>query len=729
MALLDPEGDAVFPGGASSSARMGRGRRRLWRMRFHRASQLAADWAKQDLNNLSLWAPVAIGIGAGVYFSLLLEPDWRFSLLLLVGFGIVSQVMPKGRRIAFPLFLIVLGFVAADWRTARVAAPILERDLGIVSVTGQLVAVEERASGRRLIVDVHFIEDIAPHKTPNRARISWRGEEFAATAGDEIVLRAGLGPPPPPAVPGGFDFARQLYFQGIGAVGFAVTPPQVQTKAQTSAPDKIAIVIENFRQRLFQRIVTSAPGEGGAILAAIVTGKRGAIPDDATAALRDTGLAHLLAISGLHMGLATGLVFFAVRLGLAAIEPIAARYPIKKWAAAAALASGFFYLVLSGGGWSARRAFIMTAIIFTAILIDRRALSLRNVAIAATLILLMTPEALFHPGFQMSFAAVTALIAGYEFASARADPHRSFSWIAKFKRYAIGLAATDTIAAVATAPYGLFHFNRVALYSLPANLFAMPVMGFWIMPWAVIGILLLPTGLDPLAWRMAASGMDVILVVAREVVSWPGAVSVTAQWPLSALLVLTFGGLWLCLSKAPWRLAGFAALPVSSFLIATTTQPTLFVANSGLNAAIVVEPGQDAADMVVYSGRRDRFSVDVWKEAIGMDAQRQPSSLMRDVFQCDDAGCVAQGVEALPRAVSFVRERTALDEDCARAELVIAFFPVSGVNYRACAAVLIDRRSVWRRGAHAIWIRDGDIVRIKTVADTRGQRPWTGAAQ
>ena len=726
MALSDPEGDAVFPGGASSSARMGRGHRRLWRMRFHRASQLAVDWAKQDLAGLSLWSPVAIGVGAGLYYSLLFEPNWRHALLPLLVLGAVSLVAPRIRRFIIPVFLIGLGFAAADWRTARVAAPVLDRDLGIVSVSGQLVAVEERASGRRLIIDVHSIENIAPEKTPDRARISWRGDEFAASAGDDIVLRAGLGPPPPPAIPGGFDFARQLYFQGIGAVGFAVTPPQVKTKGQTLASQNIAVSIETFREKLFQRIVTSAPGEGGAILAAIVTGKRGAIPDGATAALRDTGLAHLLAISGLHMGLATGLVFFAVRFGLATIESIAARYPIKKWAAAAALMSGFFYLVLSGGGWSARRAFIMTAIIFMAIIVDRRALSLRNVAIAATIILLMTPEALFHPGFQMSFAAVTALIAGYEYASGRADPFRSFSWIAKLKRYAIGLAATDTIAAVATAPYGLFHFNRVALYSLPANVFAMPVMGFWIMPWAVVGILLLPTGLDVFAWRMAAAGMDVILVVAREVVSWPGAVSVTAQWPLSSLLVLTAGGLWLCVSKAPWRLAGLAALPISIGLVATTEQPALFVANSGLNAAIVVGAAQGGADMVVYNGRRDRFSVDVWKEAIGLDAQRHASSSMDDIFHCDDVGCVARDVENLIDAVTFVRDRAALDEDCARADLVVALFPVNGADYRACAATLIDRRSVWRRGAHAVWFEKNGNIRIRTVSDARGQRPWTG---
>ncbi len=320
---------------------------------------------------------------------------------------------------------------------------------------------------------------------------------------------------------------------------------------------------------------------GGAIVAAFVTGKRDAISKEADKALTDSGLAHLLAISGLHIGLATGLIFFAVRGVLALWEPVALKYPIKKWAAACALGAGFFYLLLSGGGWSARRAFIMAAVIFIAIIADRRALSPRNVAIAACLILLVTPEALLHPGFQMSFAAVTALIAAYEWAAGRADPDRSFSWPAKLKRYAIGIGVIDTIAAVATAPFALFHFNRVAIYSLPANMAAMPFMAFWIMPAAVLALFLTPLGLDAWAWRLSAAGVDTVLTVSTWVSSKPGAVSLTSQWPLAALLILTFGGFWLCLLSARWRYAGLTAIPITAIIVASTSSPDIFVARSG----------------------------------------------------------------------------------------------------------------------------------------------------
>jgi len=699
------------------------------RWRLYRSTELAREWARADVAVLALWTPVAIGLGAGVYFGLKAEPAaWLAPVLFAAALVLtlcVSHIRAGLRPVMLAASFLALGFLAADMRTAFVAAPVLERELGIETVTGRLIAVQEGARGRRLVLALSSIDGLDTEKLPARARISWRGKGFDAKPGDFISLRAGLSPPPPPASPGTFDFARQLYFQRIGAVGFAVSAPVVLDGFEKTIMQRWAGRVEALRLGVFRRITTAAPGEGGAIVAAVVTGKRDAIAQSSKTALRDTGLAHLLAISGLHMGLATGLVFFAVRFGLAMIEPIALRYPIKKWAAAAALLSGVIYLILSGSGWSARRAFIMTAIIFAAILVDRRGLSLRNVAIAAVIILLTTPEALFHPGFQMSFAAVTSLIAGFEWHTARANPMREFTTSARMKRYAVGLAATDTLAALATAPYALYHFNRVALYSLPANMLAMPLMGFWIMPVAVIALILTPFGLDGWAWRLSALGMEVILEIATTVAAWPGSVSVTPQWPFGAMAALSAGGLWLCLSRSPWRLGGLLAIPAAVLVVATAQRPQIFVAASGLNAAMVTSA---AEELTVYSKRRDKFSVRVWKEALGFDPAYAASVLMKQRGNCDDGGCVielaARDGEGL-RKISFLTNRQSLDEDCVRADLVVAFFPVSGGEWSACAAVLIDRRSVWRNGAHAIWL-DGDQFRILTVSEARGARPWTG---
>ncbi|MEL7488251.1 MAG: ComEC/Rec2 family competence protein, partial [Pseudomonadota bacterium] len=576
-------------------------------------------------------------------------------------------------------------------------------------------------------IGVSSIDRLQPEETPSRVRLTWRGAAFDARPGDTVEIRAGLSPPPPPIAPGAFDFARHLYFQKIGAVGYAVSPPRVIDGAPPTWRMRLARSIEAMRLGLFRRIVAAAPGDGGAILAAVITGKRDAISDEAEAALRDAGLAHLLAISGLHMGLATGLIFFFARAALAASQRLALTFNIKKWAAVSALASGFFYLLLSGGGWSARRAFIMTAILFIAILADRRALSLRNVAIAATLILLATPEAVLQPGFQMSFAAATALIAFYEWMSSRAAQQDDFSPIARARRYVVGLAATDTIAALATAPFALYHFNRVALYSLPANVAAMPIMGFLIMPAAILALALTPFGLDAWAWRLAASGLDIILVVAGWAASQPGAVSLTPQWPAAALAVLSVGGLWLCLQQAQWRFAGLAAIPISAILISGAPKPDIFLARKGDNVGVIVADDKGAPTVAIFDRRRSRFDAERWREFAGLDPYAKARLRLSDVGACDDFGCVATLRAGLVLAVSS--EPDDLAGDCARADLVIALYPAPRAAIQRCRARLIDRRDAWNDGAHAIDIaKNGDVV-VTTVAQQRGDRPWTGAAR
>ncbi|MEZ5892293.1 MAG: ComEC/Rec2 family competence protein [Parvularculaceae bacterium] len=705
-------------------------------------SEKIKRWAAADRPQIALWTPVAIGLGAGIYFGLKAEPPWEAGAAALLLFTALAIAAPfRFRMAARALMFAALGFVAAEARTAIAAAPQIARETRIVEVTGRIVSVEESARQRRYVIALDSVEGLPAEETPARARLTWRGKEFAAIAGDHVSVRARLSPPPPPVAPGAFDFARQLYFQRIGAVGFAVSAPDVDVSAPKSWRQRVAVSVERMRFGLFKRITEAAPGAGGAIIAAIVTGKRDAITEQSEAALRDAGLAHLLAISGLHMGLATGLVFFAVRFALAAIPAFALRYPVKKWAAAAALASGLFYLVLSGGGWSAQRAFIMSAIIFAAILVDRRALSLRNVAISACIILLIAPEALFSPGFQMSFAAVTALIAAYEWMG-EAIGDEDWSWSAKFRRllfprtkkpgemslsakfqgYIVALAATDVIAALATAPYALYHFNRAAIYSLPANMAAMPLMGFLIVPFAVIALVLSPFGLDGWAWRAAAFFMEQVLNVAAYVSGLPGAVSLTVQWPLAAMLALTLGGLWLCLSRAPWRLAGLLSIPVAALLVSAVRLPALYVSPSGLNAA-VLHGEESERSLLVYSTRKERFAASIWIENAGLDPERVKPVAMKTVFACDASGCAGEEEGA---RISIIEDKAALAEDCARADIVVALFPVSGRDWRQCEATLIDRRAIWNKGAHAVWIENDGDIRVQAAKDIRGVRPWTG---
>ncbi len=682
-----------------------------------RLRAVTIEWLRQDVETAAIWSPVAIGIGVGVYFGLKTEPPFAFGLMALAASLLCLAVSAKLRRFSVVAVLICIGFVAADLRVMSITTPVLDRDLGFRAVEGRIVSVERSASRERFVIAVSSISGLNASETPARLRLTWRGAQSDIVAGDSVKLRAGLSPPPPPAVPGGFDFARQLYFLRIGGVGFAVTPPEKTAQANRHT---MRMQIENVRSALAHRITDIAPGQGGAIVAAVVTGKRDAISEEARSALRDAGLAHLLAISGLHMGLATGLIFFAARAIFAAIEPIAIRFPTKKWAAVAALAAGFAYLLLSGASWSPRRAFIMTAIMLTAVLFDRRALSLRNVAIAATVILLTTPEALVHPGFQMSFAAATALIAAYEWWREQARPEHDFSLATKVKDYAIALIVTDVVASLATAPFALYHFNRVAVFSLPANVLAMPLMAFWIMPAAAIGVVLAPFGLDAPAWAAAAYGVDVILSIGGEVSSWPGAVSFTPQWPVVALMTIVGGGLWFALARSPLRYAGVLGIPVAAAIISTVPLPDIFISSTGKNVGVVVTTPARERQVAPFSSRREKFAVGVWNEYVGGDPDLERRRI-DDIGECGRAGCV---FAINGKSISIIQSRSALAEDCARADLVIAMFAVWDREKAACAAALVDRRSVWDEGAHAIR-QVGSGFEITTNLSARGRRPWT----
>ncbi|MFN3960033.1 MAG: ComEC/Rec2 family competence protein [Parvularculaceae bacterium] len=648
-------------------------------MRFLRAS------AARDAARLGLWAPAAIGVGAALYLGLTTEPPAILAPLALLAATVAAFRLERFRPAAVGAAFTALGFCAADFRAERVDAPILDRDIDYAKIDGRLLAVEESETLRRLIIAPDWIDGVDNERLPARLRLSWRGGPFEALPGERVTLTASLSPTPQPVAPGGYDFARHLYFLRIGAVGIAFSPPS-------------------------------------AIVAAVVTGKREAVSDEAEAVFRDSGLTHLLSISGIHLSLATGIVFFALRAALALIEPVALRFPIKKWAAAAAILSGAAYLSMSGLAWPAQRAFLMTSIFYVAILFDRRALSLRNVAIAAVVILLLAPEAVANPGFQMSFAAVTALIAAFEWASARTDPNRSFSIPARLKRYAAGIAATDIISSLATAPFALFHFNRAANFGLIANSISIPLMGFWVMPVAILALLAIPFGLDRPIWCVAAAGVEIMLALGEWTAALPGAVTVFPKWPAAVLPAFAFGGLWLCLMTAPWRLAGLAAVPVAVLMIASHRGPQVFVTPSGENAAAVILHAGERA-LVVFDLRADRFAAGAYLEQAGLDERKEAPFPMVRAGLCDDEGCVAAiGVAQ----VAFTDRPETLDDDCARAALVVTFYRVSRKERQGCAGAIIDRGDVWREGAHAATILPSGNIVIESVRDRRGDRAWTG---
>ena len=338
-----------------------------------------------------------------------------FALTLVCAiFAVLARRRPVAFPVALALAVFAAGFAIATLRSVQVGHPVLVRPAGNVEIAGFVETREERERSDRIVVRALKLEGFRLDQKPDRVRVSVR-KGTAPPVGEYVTFRARLNPPLAPLRPGGYDFARDLYFQGIGATGFVLGA--IRTTEAPAPPGlwlRYAAAIQSLRDAIDARIRAVVPGDKGAIASALITGKRDAISAPVNEAMYVSSLAHVLSISGYHMAVVAGVVFFVLRAILALVPVLANRRPIKKWAALAALAAAAFYLVLSGAEVATQRAFIMTAIVLVGVMFDRPALTLRTLALAALGVMLFAPQAVVHPSFQMSFAATLALVAAYE---------------------------------------------------------------------------------------------------------------------------------------------------------------------------------------------------------------------------------------------------------------------------------------------------------------------------
>ncbi|MEL6365498.1 MAG: ComEC/Rec2 family competence protein, partial [Pseudomonadota bacterium] len=679
-----------------------------------------ARWSEAESGRLFLWCAPAFGFGALAYLAPATEPPvWIGAVLLAAGVAALygwSGARAEAARPALVLATVLAaGFCVAAMRTASVAAPVISRETGPVSVTGRLMErFDEAGGGATYRLKTAAIEGIVSAETPAAVRLRWRGAapEIPPAAGDAVRIVGVLNPPPGPVSPRGFHYARQAWFERLGATGYAVGPPEILEPE--TRPD-FAERIERARTALAAHILATVDGPAGRLLAAMVTGKRGSVPEDAEEALRDAGLAHLLAISGLHIGIVAGLIFALSRSLLAAVPDLAVKAPVKKIAALAGIGATLAYLALSGGAWSARRAAIMALVAFLAILADRRAISLRNVAVAALIILAFSPEAVVHAGFHMSFAATTALVAAYEYVRSRPATPRLEGLRGRFAGYAAALAFTSVVAGLATGPFAVYHFNRSATFGLAGNLLAMPIVGLVTAPSAVAAAVAAPFGLSEPFLALCGKSLDAVLWVAHSVAETPGSVAHLATPPSWALLAVIGGGLWFCLQTAPWRVAGLAPILLGVTATGAPERPDIYVSRDGENAAVLLET-VDGLRLGAWSVRRDRYALETWARRAGLD--RDGIVPLAEFAECDDLGCVA---EVQGRAVAISDGVDALFEDCARAELVVSLGFTPETMRRRCAARLIDRGDA--RDAGAIEISLSDPPEADAAPNGR-PRPW-----
>ena len=682
-------------------------------------------WAG-EAETLFLWLPVAMAAGIGTYFALPREPGP--AAMFLMGSAALLPlhgVLRRGSAASLLVLFALLGFSAAKFATVVGTSPPLAYSTGAIEIAGTVRSVESGRGGQlKIVLRLEEARGLAHTARPKHVRLSV--SRLSAMPGDRLRGTATLSPLPTPVAPGAFDFARAQGLDGSGATGRFLGKPSVE-HVPRSLDSRLAAMVHELRQTIAARIRGALPGSTGHLAVALVTGERSGIDDAMTDSLQTSGLAHIISISGLHMSLVAGSVFWLVRALLASSARLALRRPIKKWSAVAALAAGAFYLAISGNEVASQRSYLMLAIMFIAVLLDRPALSLRNVAIAALAIMAVEPASLLSAGFQMSFLAVTGLLSFFAFRRSEEatppPPRRRSHWPVYLVRLGIRwisvMGATTLIAGLCTGPVAAYHFNRVSTYSLVANLFALPLVSAIVMPMALFATAAMPLGLE--YWPLVAmgEGLDAVMKVSDWVTTFPGArVFAPSQAPFGALIV-TFGILWISLFRTSLRWWGIGICALGFALGSIKARPDILVERTAINTAV----RNDAGELTVAEERKGRFAVERWLAADG-DGVTIQAAFRRAGWKCDSNVCQAR---VKGKTVAYARKAAELDLACPKADVLIAAFPLRG----RCGEIdiRIDRFDVWRNGAHALFVGEDGGVTTATAREQRGNRPWVAKAE
>jgi competence protein ComEC len=657
------------------------------------------------------WVPVCLAIGIGLYFSLKFEPTKP----LYLGAGLLGvSGMILGRQLnevltpfLMSICLLGIGFSIAGLRTYSVEAPVLGwRYYG--AIEGRIVGMDRSASDAvRLTLDQVRLERINPARTPERVRISLHddgGLGITPRPGMTVMTTGHLSPPSGPVEPGGFDFQRHAWFGQLGAVGYTRVPLVGLNWAQ----DDWGLWIFETRMAISARVRAVLDGNIGGLAAAVTTGDRSGIGQEALDDLRASNTAHLLAISGLHMGLLSGFIFGLLRVVLVFLPYAGLRMPVRKVAAAGALVVSSGYLAMSGGNVATERAFVMVAVALIAIMLNRRAISLRAVAIAAIIVLTLRPEALFGPGFQMSFAATTALVAVFGWMR-DAEVQIGPKWVQPI----VLVLISSGIAGLATAPIGAAHFNTVAHYGLVANLLSVPLMGVIIIPSAVLAAVLAPFGLEAVGLQIMGLGLQWILGVAKWVADLDGARGYVMGPSSMVLPILALGSLWMVIWQGRLRLLGILPVFISFGLWSNGDRPLVIIADNGSLVGVLTEQGR-----ALSKEKGAGFIARNWLENDGSPMD-----------QIDAAKLWAGGQNRIKSAlieqhkVTHVIGKKALStlEPCQSGEIIIASVKVER-DLGPC--MVFDPETLRSYGAIVLSMQGGQI-KLTTARDVSGDRIWS----
>lgn len=682
-----------------------RGRRRL------------AGVLEENQPRAGLWLPVAFGAGIFGYFELLFEPPVWAGPALLGPLVLLLAAMRRSMAWVFflmPLLAASAGFSAAQFRTWQVSAPVLKWETA-ASLSGVVEEVRVTSRGERIVVRVEQLGRLGPEDRPGRVRVLLLKRDRAPPAGARIKVFGRFRPPPPPVSPYAYDFQRVLYFGGIGAVGFALEAVTVEAPGEVPLPGKLSAL----RGTLSERIRSRLSGDTGALAAALLVGDRDWISERTAEAMRDAGIAHLLAISGLHMGLVAGCVFFFIRLLLSLHPVIALRWPTRRLAAAGAILFATAYLLVSGATVPTQRAYVMTLVVLIGVVIGRRAISMRLIATAAAIIMAARPEYVLGASFQLSFAAVICLVAVYETRMLIRYPARD-RLFAGFARHVVLLALSSLVASSATLPLALYHFQKAALYGVATNMLAVPAASLWIMPFGVAALFLMPFGLEGLALVPMGLGIDAVIYLAAAVQGWPYATHAVAAAPGWVIGLVAFSGLWLCLLHGRVRFGAVPVLVASLFTLVASpwVPPALVVADKARMIGVF------SGTQLVSTSRRPGFAVDVWRRraGVGEEEEKGDDKMAPFRFRCDSLGCVTDAPQI--GAIAWSSDAQSLAEDCRRADILVTRIRVPD----GCLAprLILGPKQIRAGGSIAIWL-DQPVPKVVYSREIQGNRPWSGA--
>jgi competence protein ComEC len=675
----------------------------------------AEHLADSERDQLPLWLPVGLGLGTAAWFALPDSRAWTAFLLLSAALALAPWALAPGTRWgrAVSIFCLaaIIGCGNIWWKAERVAAPVLGQ--ARVAEFDARIESFQRLPARDVVR--LMVEPLGDSTLPRRLRVNVDAAKAPAAleAGATVRLRGYLMPPAPAAVPGAYDFARAAWFQGIGGTGRVTVVRLVAPAGEQGWRARLA----GTRQRLADHIRDRLPGGAGGIAAALATGDQGGIPEADAEAMRRSGLAHLLSVSGLHLTAVVGAVML-LTLKLLALSPwLALRFRLVLVAAGAGALAGIAYTLLTGAEVPTIRSCIAALLILLGIALGREALTLRLVAVGALIVLLLWPESLPGASFQMSFAAITAIVALHEHPRLRdLLARRDELWPVKLGRFLLGLVLTGLAVELALIPIALWHFHQAGLYGALANIVAIPLTTFVIMPLEALALLFDLAGLGAPFWWLAGAALDLLLSLAHAVAAAPGAVARLPTLPSAAFALMVGGGLWLALWRTRWRRWGL--LPVAAGAVAAflAPAPDLLVTGDGRHLAVRTDSG----DLALLRGRAGDYVRDLMTQSAGLEGEAGELEALR-IAECSADFCVAEirGWRLLAsRSVRLVPIEE-LRKACAEADIVVSERRLPA----ACRPrwLKADREMLANSGGLAIAL--GATPRVVTTA-AGDRHPW-----